>query len=119
MRPLAWALINLRIQNDKVRMEQGTIMPYRAFDHIKVRCPRLGGEVPFGYCRCLKDGLPCQRALVCFERKFPAVKYFRLILKEETFSQIFHAESPSRIETFFETIRKAKERAGEAIRVRS
>jgi hypothetical protein len=64
-------------------------MPHRAFDHLSVRCPRLGGEVTFGYCRELTDGLPCPRALVCFEHSFPVMEYFRRVLREETFHRIF------------------------------
>ena len=69
-------------------------MPYRAFDQIEVRCPRLGGEVSFGYCRLVADGLPCERALICFERKFPVAEYFRRVLKEATFRQCFE-EGPT------------------------
>jgi len=69
-------------------------MPHRAFDQIEVRCPRLGGEVSFGYCRLVSDGLPCDRALICFERKFPVAEYFRRALKEATFRRCFE-EAPA------------------------
>ena len=30
------------------------------------RCPQLGGEVPFRYCRTLLGGLPCARLVSCW-----------------------------------------------------
>ena len=68
-------------------------MAYTVFDNVEVRCPELGGEVTFGYCRTLRDGMPCARALVCFELKFPVAEYFRRVLKEDTFREVFSAES--------------------------
>jgi hypothetical protein len=85
-------------------------MPHRVFDHIEIRCPQLGGEVTFGYCRTLADGLPCSRALVCFELKFPVVAYFQRVLKAETYERIFNAPQPSRMDKFLNTISEAKER---------
>lgn len=86
-------------------------MPYRAFDQIEVRCPRLGGEVSFGYCRLVADGLPCERALICFERKFPVAEYFRRVLKEATFRRCFE-ETPAenRYQKLLRTVSQAKKK---------
>ncbi len=73
-------------------------MPHRAFDAVTVRCPDLGGAVSFAYCRELREGLPCGKALVCFERQFPVVEYFRLVLREETFRRCFVTPKPNRYE---------------------
>ena len=85
-------------------------MSYEAFDHLELRCPQLGGEVTFGYCRKLQEGLPCNRALVCWELKFPVIDYFRLVLKDETFERIFATPSKSRVEKFLDTVDQAKKR---------
>lgn len=88
-------------------------MPYRTFDKAEIRCPRLGGEVTFGYCRQMNDGLPCNRALICFEMKLPVEQYFRAVLKEETFYRIFLEPDMGRYEKFLKTVSDAKERVGD------
>ncbi len=86
-------------------------MPYRVFDEVEVRCPRLGGEVTFGYCRQLSEGgLPCNRALICFELKFPVAEYFKRVLKEETFRRIFLDPEESRYDKILRTFAEATER---------
>jgi hypothetical protein len=79
-------------------------MPHRTFDHVEVRCPQLGGEVTFGYCRTVADGLPCHKALVCFEYQFPVEVFFRKLLKEETFHRIFIEPQPGRMEKFLKVV---------------
>lgn len=85
-------------------------MPYRVFDHIEVRCPKMGHQINFGYCRTVSDGLPCPRAIDCFYYTFPVEAYFRRVLKEETFARIFLAEHLNRYESFLQTVSDAKER---------
>lgn len=64
-------------------------MPHRLFDHHRIRCPKLGSDVDFGYCRQLSDGLPCERAIRCFEPCFPVEAFFRQVLREQTFERCF------------------------------
>lgn len=89
---------------------QATAMSYEAFDHIQVRCPRMGHQIDFGYCRAMSDGLPCPQAINCFYYTFPVEAYFRRVLKEETFARIFLSEKPGRYESFLQTVSEAKER---------
>jgi hypothetical protein len=85
-------------------------MSYDAFDEIDVRCPQLGGEVTFGYCRILDDGLPCPKALTCYELRFPVEAFFRRVLVKETFERIFNSEQPTRLERLFRAVDAAKKR---------
>jgi len=87
-------------------------MPHRAFDAVTVRCPRLGGPVKFGYCRELEGGLPCSRALVCFERSFPVAEYFRRVLREETYERIFVTGEGSRdrVSKILDEVSRARDR---------
>jgi hypothetical protein len=85
-------------------------MPYRAFDQIEARCPRMGHQINFGYCRSMDNGLPCSHAINCFYYTFPVEEYFRRVLKEETFARIFLAEKPGRYESFLKTLSEAKDR---------
>ncbi|MBW2527524.1 MAG: hypothetical protein JRI23_25305 [Deltaproteobacteria bacterium] len=86
-------------------------MPYRAFDHVAVRCPKLGSEVTFGYCRSVSSGLPCERTLGCFEGLLPAEQYFRRVLKEETYERCFHSPPKDRYGALLETVAQAKRNA--------
>jgi len=76
-------------------------MSHDAFDRIDVRCPQLGGGVTFGYCRILDDGLPCPKALTCYELRFPVEAYFRRVLEKQTFERIFGSPQPSRLDRLF------------------
>ncbi len=88
-------------------------MPHRAFDALTVRCPQLGGEVSFAYCRTLQDGLPCRRALVCFERRFPVTEYFTLVLKAKTYQRIFSAPAQNRLDTLLKITTEERSKKSE------
>lgn len=88
-------------------------MSHDAFDKIEVRCPQLGGEVTFGYCRRLNQGMPCGRALLCYQLKFPVDQYFNLVLEEETFRKIFLDNSESRMDKILRTFSEARERVAD------
>ncbi len=86
-------------------------MSYDVFDHVTLRCPMLGGQVTFAYCRTLEDGLPCHRALVCHQRHFPVERFFRQILEAETFERCFAGPDRDRYERFLATVGEARRRA--------
>ena len=88
-------------------------MPHRTFDRTEVRCPQLGHEVTFGYCRSLSEGLPCAKALTCYERRFPVEAYFRRVLKAETFHRIFVEPGEPRYDQIMRTIKEAADRVGD------
>ena len=88
-------------------------MPHRAFDHLQVRCPKLGGTVDFGYCRTVQQGLPCERALGCFEFSFPVEEYFRRVLREETFQRCFDSPAPDRYGSVLSHVTAAQQRLRE------
>ncbi|MBI5500587.1 MAG: hypothetical protein HY907_10110 [Deltaproteobacteria bacterium] len=87
-------------------------MPLRAFDSLTVRCPQLGHDITFGYCRVLEDGLPCSRALVCFASRFPVEAFFRAILTGETFVRCFERPRPDRVGRLLSEVEAARKRAG-------
>jgi hypothetical protein len=77
-------------------------------DALIIRCPSLGGEVPFQYCRTVNDDLPCRRIILCWEFRLEISKF---LAEHYSVDQIQHALSPptrSRIETIIELIEKAK-----------
>ncbi len=58
-------------------------------DDTVVRCPRLGHQVPFKYCRIENTGTPCFKTLDCWYDQFDVVSHFRQTLSEEAFAKTF------------------------------
>ncbi|MGD0915123.1 MAG: hypothetical protein ABSB22_01585 [Thermodesulfobacteriota bacterium] len=84
-----------------------------AHDALIIRCPQLGGEVPFHYCRTVNEDLPCRRILVCWEFR---VEISKFLSEHYSFEQIERALAPptkTRIETILELIEKAKKTKAE------
>jgi hypothetical protein len=78
------------------------------YDTLILRCPQLGGEVPFKYCRTLNEDLPCRKIVVCWEFRLEIAKFLG---EHYSIDQIERALAPpikSRIETILELIEKAK-----------
>ena len=77
-------------------------------DVLMIRCPMLGGEVPFHYCRTVNEDLPCRRIIVCWEFRIEVGKFLN---EHYSIDQIQHALAPpskTRVETILELIEKAK-----------
>jgi len=83
-------------------------MPHRTFDAIEARCPKLGCQIAFGYCRELRAPLPCERALQCFDSQFPVAAYFQLRLSDQAFREAFHDPSQSRYQKLLAAVDEAK-----------
>ncbi len=77
-------------------------------DELIIRCPQLGGEVPFRYCRTINEDLPCRRIIICWEFRIEISKY---LSENYSIDQIQRALAPptkSRLETILELAEKAK-----------
>ncbi|MBW2062169.1 MAG: hypothetical protein JRI95_11495 [Deltaproteobacteria bacterium] len=83
-----------------------------AFDELETRCPQLGGPVPFDYCRKVAEGLPCSRALICWELHFPVGQYLRRILTEEEWKKAFETPSLSRLERILSAADRFRDQGG-------
>jgi len=77
-------------------------------DDREIRCPRLGGQVTFGYCRQEALGKPCFKALDCWHVYFDAETFFRTELGDAVFEQIFHVVPRPRLVTLVDLIAKAR-----------
>jgi len=77
------------------------------YDELTIRCPQLGGEVPFRYCRTVHENLPCQRVMVCWEFR---IKTSEFLSEHYSIDQIQCALTPpamTRLDTILELIEKA------------
>ncbi len=78
------------------------------YDDLSIRCPQLGGEVPFRYCRTVNEDLPCRKIIVCWEFRIEISKFLGDHYSVEQIQQALSPPSKSRIETILELIEKAK-----------
>ncbi len=79
-----------------------------AHDDLVIRCPQLGGEVPFRYCRILNEGLPCRRVILCWEFRMDISAFLREHYSLDQLHQALSPPSKTRYETIVELIERAK-----------
>ena len=78
------------------------------YDALIIRCPQLGGEVPFKYCRTMNEDLPCRRMMACWEFRMEISKF---LAEHYSMDQIQRALAPptkTRLESILELVEKAK-----------
>ncbi len=78
------------------------------YDALILRCPQLGGEIPFRYCRTANESLPCRKIMVCWEFR---IKISKFLSEHYSTDQIECALAPltrSRLDTLLELIENAK-----------
>jgi hypothetical protein len=80
-------------------------------ENLERRCPRLGGTVPFTYCRiCGEDGTYCFKVLDCWWEYFDVAAYLREQLTDEEFQHLTATRPKPKTTSLFELIQQAKER---------
>ncbi|MCF8113805.1 MAG: hypothetical protein K9K21_08155 [Desulfotignum sp.] len=82
-------------------------------DDVQVRCPRLGHQVHFGYCRAENLGSPCFKALDCWHLQFDVVGHFKQTLSEADFAEAFLHQGRPKMQTLVDLIRQAKQETSE------
>jgi hypothetical protein len=80
------------------------------YDHLEIRCPKLGGEVAFAYCKKEAGDLPCSRILICWKPFFPVEAYLRERLTESEWDRCFNQPPKEKMTTLIELIEAAKKR---------
>jgi hypothetical protein len=84
------------------------------YDHLEIRCPRLGGEVVFSYCKKEKGDLPCSRIIVCWHPHFPVEAYLRKRLSESEWDCCFNQPPKEKMSSLIELIEAAKKRKAQS-----
>jgi len=80
------------------------------YDHLEIRCPRLGGEVTFAYCQKEGGDLPCPRILTCWQPHFAVDAYLKEKLTETEWDSCFNRPPKDKVTTLIEMIEAAKKR---------
>ncbi|MFP3937131.1 MAG: hypothetical protein ACLFVW_02225 [Phycisphaerae bacterium] len=81
-------------------------------DGRKRRCPRLGHEVEFGYCRRPARELPCNKIFDCWWELFDVESFIRAHYSEEDIAKILSPPKP-KVASIVELIEQAKKRNSE------
>lgn len=84
-------------------------------DGYQIRCPRLGHQIYFAYCRIENQGLPCFKVLDCWQGHFLVTDYLRRELTEEQWAELFDKEPKSKMLSLVELIEQAKNKKKEAV----
>jgi len=77
-------------------------------DEYMIRCPKLGHQISFSYCRSENMGRPCFKVLDCWFQYFPVEEYLRNELTTEEWGIIFDTPVKSKIQSLMELIEQAK-----------
>jgi hypothetical protein len=75
-----------------------------------MRCPRLGGEVPFSYCEREAGDLPCRQVIRCWDTGFPVEKYLRKTLMPDVWARFCDQVPKDRMTTILGILDTAKRR---------
>jgi len=92
-------------------MQRAHIM--NRYDALELRCPRLGGEVRFSYCRKEGGNLPCARIIACWQTFFPVAEYLQGTMDKESWDAFVGQAPKDKITTLMELIEAAKKHTEE------
>lgn len=79
------------------------------FDEQFLRCPLLGGEVPFSYCRRVNDGGPCRRMPFCWGDRIDIAGYIEGFYSQDEIQRFFLQDGPGRLGRIMENLRRVKD----------
>ena len=77
------------------------------YDDKTIRCPRVGGEVNFRFCRFENNMLPCRWIVGCWEMRVDMNKFMTEHYSKEEMDRIFTPPRP-KIESLLNLVEKAK-----------
>ena len=83
-------------------------------ERLERRCPRLGGDVAFGYCKvCGEDETPCFKVFDCWWERFDVVAHMQACLSPESFKALSASHPQPKVTSLVDLIRQARARASE------
>jgi len=78
-------------------------------DDYQIRCPRLGHQVPFSYCRVESENRPCFKIMDCWNSHFKVDTYLQSELTSEQFKQVLNKTIKPKILSLVELVEQAKQ----------
>jgi len=82
-------------------------------DDYQIRCPRLGHQIYFSYCRQENQGRPCFKTLDCWHTHFDVQAYLQGELTTEEYEQAFSGKVKPKMLSLLELIEQAKKQKSE------
>lgn len=79
-------------------------------DDREIRCPKLGHELTFAYCRRESLDMPCPRIIRCWENFFPVETFLRETMDADGWDTFCRRTLPDKMTTLLDLIEKAKAR---------
>ena len=80
-----------------------------------IRCPRLGHQISFSYCRSENSGLPCFKTLDCWYSYFDVHTHLKDKLTKDEFQKTFLEKGKPKVASLSDLIEQAKARKGKQI----
>ena len=79
-------------------------------DELNIRCPQLGGPVPFYYCRTMNTKLPCARIIVCWEGELDIGAFLKNNYSEEELEKAFKPDPRTRVQKIIQIAEEARKK---------
>jgi hypothetical protein len=92
-----------------------TLLPDPPKESFSIRCPRLGHQINFSYCRSENSGLPCFKTLDCWYSYFNVQAFLTDKLTKEDFKKAFLEKGKPKVFSLFDLIEQAKVRKGKQV----
>ena len=80
-------------------------------DSFQIRCPRLGQQIHFSYCRRENMGRPCFKTLDCWYIHFQVVEHLQQELSPAQWQEAFESPPTPKMISLAELIEKAQKLA--------
>ena len=78
-------------------------------DDLEIRCPRLGGPVPFTYCEeAGSEGQPCYKVMDCWWQHFDVTAYLRSRLTAAEFEAFLRQRPRPKLKSILDLIAQAR-----------
>ena len=77
-------------------------------DSFQIRCPKLGHQIHFAYCRQENTGLPCPRTLDCWYIHFNVADLLRKELSDQEWQECFEKPQTAKMVSLADLIEKAQ-----------
>lgn len=88
---------------------KSSLLPAPPGDKFTIRCPRLGHQINFPYCRFENHGLPCFKTLDCWHTHFDVQAFLRNQLTQTDFKNLVQKKIPSKILSLLDLIEQARQ----------
>lgn len=95
--------------------DNNTLLADPPEESVSIRCPRLGHQINFPYCRSENSGFPCFKTLDCWYNHFDVRTYFTDKLTKEDFKKTFLDKGKPKVFSLFDLIEQAKVRKGKQV----